>query len=57
LDESIEFEAMADTRFVFDQAIPHPRDLHLGRYSVHANPTCCSRASAQLSIGRELHTH
>lgn len=54
-DETIEFEAMADTRFVLGSAIQHPHDLHLGRYSVHTSPAALNEGEHEIArIGREL---
>jgi redox-sensitive bicupin YhaK (pirin superfamily) len=54
-DEAIEFEAVSDTRFVLGSAIPHPHDLHLGRFSVHTNPTALIEGEQEIvRIGREL---
>ncbi|MBO9662841.1 MAG: pirin family protein [Dokdonella sp.] len=53
---AIEFEAIADTRFVLGTAIPHPHDLHLGYYSVHTSDAALAEGEREIArIGRELH--
>ncbi|WP_179401670.1 pirin family protein [Burkholderia guangdongensis] len=54
-DAAIEFEAVTDARFVLGSAIPHPHDLHLGRYSVHTSPAALIEGEREIArIGREL---
>ena len=54
-DAAIEFEALADTRFVLGTAIPHPHDLHLGYYSVHTNQAALIEGEREIErIGHEL---
>ncbi|CAB3775570.1 hypothetical protein LMG28614_00021 [Paraburkholderia ultramafica] len=54
-DAAIEFEAVTDARFVLGTAIPHPHDLHLGRYSVHTSPAALVEGEREIArIGREL---
>jgi redox-sensitive bicupin YhaK (pirin superfamily) len=54
-DAAIDFEAMADTRFVLGTAVPHPHDLHLGYYSVHTSNAALIEGEREIErIGREL---
>jgi hypothetical protein len=54
-DATIEFEATANVRFVLGTAIPHPHDLHLGKYSVHTSPAALIEGEREIArIGREL---
>ncbi|AOR72514.1 hypothetical protein BBJ41_33310 [Burkholderia stabilis] len=56
-DAAIEFEAVTDARFVVGTAIPHPHDLHLGRYSVHTSAAALIEGEREIMrIGCELHT-
>jgi redox-sensitive bicupin YhaK (pirin superfamily) len=54
-DAAIEFEAVADARFVLGTAIPHPHDLHLGHYSVHTSSAALIEGEREIArIGDEL---
>ncbi len=54
-DASIEFEALAETRFVLGTAAPYPHELHLGRYSVHTSPAALAEGEREIArIGRDL---
>ena len=54
-DTAIEFEALADARFVFGTAAPYPHELHLGRYSVHTNREALAEGEREITrIGRDL---
>jgi redox-sensitive bicupin YhaK (pirin superfamily) len=54
-DAAIEFEAVADARFVLGAAIPHPHDLHLGYYSVHTSDAALIEGEREIArIGKEL---
>jgi redox-sensitive bicupin YhaK (pirin superfamily) len=54
-EQSIEFYAKGDTRFVIGSAPEHPHDLALGNYSVHTSQEALERGEAEIRrIGREL---
>lgn len=55
-DSAIEIEAVSDARFVIGTAIPHPHDLHIGRYSVHTSREALIEGEREIvRIGHELH--
>ena len=54
-EESIDFVAEGDSRFVLGAAAPHPYDLVLGDYSVHTSAERLRQADAEIRrIGRTL---
>jgi redox-sensitive bicupin YhaK (pirin superfamily) len=54
-EESIDFVAEGDTRFVLGSAARHPYDLALGNYSVHTSKEALSKGEAEIHlIGRKL---
>ncbi len=55
-EESIDFVADGDTRFVLGSAVQHPHDLFLGSYSVHTSEKALRAGEAEIRrIGRRLH--
>jgi redox-sensitive bicupin YhaK (pirin superfamily) len=54
-EDSIDFYADGDTRFVIGSAPKHPHDLALGNYSVHTSEEALERGEEEIRrIGREL---
>jgi hypothetical protein len=54
-EESIDFVAEGDTRFVLGSAVKHPHDLVLGNYSVHTSTAALRQADAEIRrIGQTL---
>jgi len=54
-EESIDFVAESDTRFVLGSAAPHPYDLVLGNYSVHTSTKALREGDAEIRrIGQKL---
>ena len=54
-DESIDFVAEGNTRFVLGSAAKHPHDLALGNYSVHTSAEALRRGEAEIRrIGHKL---
>jgi hypothetical protein len=54
-EDSIDFVAEGNTRFVIGSAAPHPHDLFLGNYSVHTSARALREGEAEIrSIGRKL---
>jgi len=54
-EESIDFVAEGNTRFVLGSAAKHPYDLTLGNYSVHTSAEALRQAEAEIRrIGRKL---
>ena len=54
-DESMDFLAEANTRFVLGSAAKHPHDLVLGNYSVHTSAAALRQGEAEIRrIGQKL---
>ena len=54
-EESIDFVAEGDSRFVLGSAAKHPHDLALGNYSVHTSPEALRQGEAEIRrIGQKL---
>jgi hypothetical protein len=54
-DESIDFVAEGNTRFVLGSAARHPHDLALGNYSVHTSAQALRQGEAEIRrIGQKL---
>jgi redox-sensitive bicupin YhaK (pirin superfamily) len=54
-EESIDFVAEGNTRFVLGSAAKHPHDLALGNYSVHTSAEALRQGEAEIRrIGRKL---
>ena len=54
-DESMDFVAEANTRFVLGSAAKHPHDLVLGNYSVHTSAAALRQGEAEIRrIGQKL---
>ena len=54
-EQSLDFVAQDDTRFVLGSAAPHPHDLVLGNYSVHTSPDALRQGELEIRrIGRQL---
>ncbi|WP_028221378.1 pirin family protein [Paraburkholderia oxyphila] len=54
-DAALEFEAETDARFVVGTAVPHPHELHLGRFSVHTSRAALAEGEREIArIGHEL---
>jgi redox-sensitive bicupin YhaK (pirin superfamily) len=54
-EQSIDFVARGDTRFVLGSAVPHPHELHLGSYSVHTSELALLQGETEIRrIGQEL---
>src|SRR5256712_11131690 len=54
-EESIDFVAEGNTRFVLGSAAKHPHDLVLGNYSVHTTPEALRQGEAEIRrIGQKL---
>ena len=54
-DESIDFVAEGNSRFVLGSAAKHPHDLALGNYSVHTSAEALRRGEAEIRrIGQKL---
>jgi redox-sensitive bicupin YhaK (pirin superfamily) len=54
-DESIDFVAEGNTRFVLGSAAKHPHDLALGNYSVHTSAEALRQGEAEIRrIGQKL---
>jgi redox-sensitive bicupin YhaK (pirin superfamily) len=54
-EQSIEFIAEGDTRFVLGSAPEHPHDLYLGNYSVHTSEEALLRGETEIRrIGAKL---
>jgi hypothetical protein len=54
-DESIDFVAEGDTRFVLGSAAKHPHDLALGNYSVHTSAEALRWGEAEIRrVGQKL---
>jgi redox-sensitive bicupin YhaK (pirin superfamily) len=55
-DQTIEFEALADTGFILGSAVKHPHELVTGNYSVHTNADALRIGESNIAdIGRRLH--
>src|SRR5882672_9462751 len=55
-EDSIDFVAEGDSRFVLGSASPHPHDLFLGNYSVHTSAKALRVGEEEIRrIGRKLH--
>ena len=54
-EQSIDFVADGNTRFVLGSAVKHPHDLFLGNYSVHTSAAALRQADAEIRrIGKQL---
>jgi redox-sensitive bicupin YhaK (pirin superfamily) len=54
-EESIDFVAEGNTRFVLGSAAKHPHGLVLGNYSVHTTPEALRQGEAEIRrIGQKL---
>jgi len=54
-EDSIDFVAEGNTRFVLGSAVKHPHDLFLGNYSVHTSAQALRQADAEIRrIGQRL---
>src|SRR5258708_4085470 len=54
-EQSIDFVAEGNTRFVLGSAVKHPHDLVLGNYSVHTSAAALRQADAEIRrIGKQL---
>jgi redox-sensitive bicupin YhaK (pirin superfamily) len=54
-EDSLDFVAAGDTRFVLGSAVKHPHDLVLGTYSVHTSAAALRRGEAEIRrIGQTL---
>src|SRR5258708_19208277 len=54
-EQSIDFVAEGNTRFVLGSAAKHPHDLFLGNYSVHTSAAALRQADAEIRrIGKQL---
>lgn len=54
-EQTIDFVAHGDTRFVLGSAVPHPYELHLGSYSVHTSEQALQQGETEIRrIGHDL---